>query len=168
MIIVYFLNWKICISLYAVPTCRLFCFQGAIAIIYIIPGDVNTLINYFSFAVWMFYGLTVLALIVMRFTKKDRERPIRVSITSEDISRYLWSPCPGCHTIPVRNLYFRKCKAPGSVWDTNPQFLQLSILALVWFSCWIHKCISVTSLFFPAHAFPYPQKLSDGPEGKGK
>ncbi|KAJ6666045.1 hypothetical protein lerEdw1_000949 [Lerista edwardsae] len=55
-------------------------FYGAIAIIYIIPGDVNTLINYFSFAVWLFYGLTVLGLIVMRFTKKDRERPIQVPI----------------------------------------------------------------------------------------
>ncbi|XP_066493069.1 B(0,+)-type amino acid transporter 1 [Tiliqua scincoides] len=55
-------------------------FYGAVTIIYIIPGDVNTLINYFSFAVWMFYGMTVLGLIVMRFTKKDLERPIRVPI----------------------------------------------------------------------------------------
>ncbi|XP_053126852.1 B(0,+)-type amino acid transporter 1 [Hemicordylus capensis] len=55
-------------------------FYGAITIIYIIPGDVNTLINYFSFAVWIFYGLTVLGLIVMRFTRKEWERPIRVPI----------------------------------------------------------------------------------------
>ncbi|XP_033012533.1 b(0,+)-type amino acid transporter 1-like [Lacerta agilis] len=55
-------------------------FYGAIAIIYIIPGDINTLINYFSFAVWIFYGLTVLGLIVMRFTRKDLERPIRVPL----------------------------------------------------------------------------------------
>lgn len=57
----------------------LFWFQGAIAIIYIIPGDINTLINYFSFAVWIFYGFTVLGLIVMRFTRKELRRPIRVS-----------------------------------------------------------------------------------------
>ncbi|CAI5782592.1 Hypothetical predicted protein [Podarcis lilfordi] len=57
-----------------------FSFQGAVAIIYIIPGDINTLINYFSFAVWIFYGLTVLGLIVMRFTRKDLERPIRVPL----------------------------------------------------------------------------------------
>ncbi|XP_010205985.2 B(0,+)-type amino acid transporter 1 [Colius striatus] len=55
-------------------------FYGVIAIIYIIPGDINTLINYFSFAVWIFYGLTVFSLIVMRFTRKELERPIRVPI----------------------------------------------------------------------------------------
>uniref|UniRef100_A0A8C5J935 b(0,+)-type amino acid transporter 1 n=1 Tax=Junco hyemalis TaxID=40217 RepID=A0A8C5J935_JUNHY len=55
-------------------------FYGAIAIIYVIPGDINSLINYFSFAVWIFYGLTVLALIVMRFTRKELKRPIRVPI----------------------------------------------------------------------------------------
>ncbi|XP_039931170.1 B(0,+)-type amino acid transporter 1 isoform X3 [Hirundo rustica] len=55
-------------------------FYGAIAIIYIIPGDIDTLINYFSFAVWIFYGLTVLALIVMRFTRKELRRPIRIPI----------------------------------------------------------------------------------------
>ncbi|XP_033012535.1 b(0,+)-type amino acid transporter 1-like [Lacerta agilis] len=55
-------------------------FYGAIAIIYIIPGDINTLINYFSFTVWIFYGLTVLGLIVMRFTRKDLERPLRVPL----------------------------------------------------------------------------------------
>ncbi|KAK2529944.1 hypothetical protein Q9233_006329 [Columba guinea] len=55
-------------------------FYGTIAIIYIIPGDINTLINYFSFAVWIFYGLTTLGLIVMRFTKKELKRPIRIPI----------------------------------------------------------------------------------------
>ncbi|XP_028930934.1 B(0,+)-type amino acid transporter 1 isoform X2 [Ornithorhynchus anatinus] len=55
-------------------------FYGIIGIIYIIPGDINTLINYFSFAAWVFYGLTVFALIVMRFTRKDLERPIKVPI----------------------------------------------------------------------------------------
>nr|XP_028596187.1 b(0,+)-type amino acid transporter 1-like isoform X3 [Podarcis muralis] len=55
-------------------------FYGAIAMLYIIPGDINTLINYFSFTVWIFYGLTVLGLIVMRFTRKDLERPIRVPL----------------------------------------------------------------------------------------
>ncbi|XP_007474838.1 B(0,+)-type amino acid transporter 1 isoform X1 [Monodelphis domestica] len=55
-------------------------FYGIIAILYIIPGDINTLINYFSFASWFFYGLTILGLIVMRFTKKDHKRPIKVPI----------------------------------------------------------------------------------------
>uniref|UniRef100_A0A7M4E8D0 b(0,+)-type amino acid transporter 1 n=1 Tax=Crocodylus porosus TaxID=8502 RepID=A0A7M4E8D0_CROPO len=55
-------------------------FYGAITIIYIIPGNIDTLINYFSFAVWIFYGLTVLGLIVMRFTRKELKRPITVPI----------------------------------------------------------------------------------------
>ncbi|XP_062460895.1 B(0,+)-type amino acid transporter 1 isoform X2 [Pezoporus occidentalis] len=53
-------------------------FYGIVAIIYIIPGDIDTLINYCSFAIWIFYGLTVLALIVMRFTRKDLKRPVKI------------------------------------------------------------------------------------------
>ncbi|CAO2625755.1 b(0,+)-type amino acid transporter 1 [Lemmus lemmus] len=55
-------------------------FYGIIAIIYIIPGDINSLVNYFSFAAWLFYGMTILGLVVMRFTRKDLERPIKVPI----------------------------------------------------------------------------------------
>ncbi|XP_069595346.1 B(0,+)-type amino acid transporter 1 [Ranitomeya imitator] len=53
---------------------------GIIGMIYIIPADINTLINYFSFAVWLFYGLTIAGLVVMRFTKKDMKRPIKIPI----------------------------------------------------------------------------------------
>ncbi|XP_073515852.1 B(0,+)-type amino acid transporter 1 [Phyllobates terribilis] len=53
---------------------------GIIGMIYIIPADINTLINYFSFAVWLFYGLTISGLVVMRFTKKDMKRPIKIPI----------------------------------------------------------------------------------------
>ncbi|XP_028733599.1 B(0,+)-type amino acid transporter 1 [Peromyscus leucopus] len=55
-------------------------FYGIIATIYIIPGDINSLVNYFSFAAWLFYGMTILGLVVMRFTRKDLERPIKVPI----------------------------------------------------------------------------------------
>ncbi|XP_045702934.1 B(0,+)-type amino acid transporter 1 [Phyllostomus hastatus] len=55
-------------------------FYGIIATIYIIPGNINSLVNYFSFAAWLFYGMTILGLIVMRFTRKDLERPIKVPI----------------------------------------------------------------------------------------
>ncbi|XP_048788938.1 b(0,+)-type amino acid transporter 1-like isoform X2 [Lagopus muta] len=53
-------------------------FYGATTIIYIISGDINTLVNYFSFAVWIFYGLSVFGLIVMRFKRKELKRPIRI------------------------------------------------------------------------------------------
>ncbi|XP_032833285.1 B(0,+)-type amino acid transporter 1 isoform X3 [Petromyzon marinus] len=55
-------------------------FNGILAIIYIIPADINTLINFFSFAVWIFYGLTMLSFIVMRFTRKELHRPVRVPV----------------------------------------------------------------------------------------
>ncbi|XP_078066904.1 b(0,+)-type amino acid transporter 1 [Mustelus asterias] len=55
-------------------------FNGMLAIIYIIPADINTLINYFSFASWIFYGLTTLSLIVMTFTRKNLKRPVKVPI----------------------------------------------------------------------------------------
>ncbi|TRY82389.1 hypothetical protein DNTS_002481 [Danionella cerebrum] len=55
-------------------------FNGIVSIIYIIPADINTLINYFSFAQWVFYGLTCLALIILRFTRKDLHRPVKVPI----------------------------------------------------------------------------------------
>ncbi|XP_072374201.1 b(0,+)-type amino acid transporter 1 [Scyliorhinus torazame] len=55
-------------------------FNGILAIIYIIPADINTLISFFSFASWIFYGLTTLSLIVMRFTRKELKRPVKVPI----------------------------------------------------------------------------------------
>lgn len=55
-------------------------FNGFLALVYIIPTDINTLINYFSFAQWLFYGLTALALIVMRFTRKELPRPVKVPV----------------------------------------------------------------------------------------
>ncbi|XP_062923063.1 b(0,+)-type amino acid transporter 1 [Mobula hypostoma] len=55
-------------------------FNGFLAIIYIIPADIDILINYFSFASWIFYGLTVFSLIVMRFTRKSLKRPVKVPI----------------------------------------------------------------------------------------
>uniref|UniRef100_A0A3B3DGU4 b(0,+)-type amino acid transporter 1 n=1 Tax=Oryzias melastigma TaxID=30732 RepID=A0A3B3DGU4_ORYME len=55
-------------------------FNGILSFFYILPADINTLINYFSFAQWAFYGLTALSLIVMRFTRKELHRPVRVPI----------------------------------------------------------------------------------------
>jgi len=38
----------------------------------------ETLINYFSFAAWVFYGGTVAALLWLRYKKPDMERPYKV------------------------------------------------------------------------------------------
>ena len=50
-------------------------------------GDIENLIDAFSAATWVFYGLSFLGLIIMRFTHKKKRRPYKVcqgkrSITS--------------------------------------------------------------------------------------
>ncbi|XP_007887564.1 b(0,+)-type amino acid transporter 1 [Callorhinchus milii] len=55
-------------------------FNGMLAIIYIIPADLTTLLNYFSFSVWIFYGLTSFSLIYLHFARKDLERPVKVPV----------------------------------------------------------------------------------------
>lgn len=65
-----FLAWFSFISTYR---------QAVLAICMIIPGNIGSLIDFFSFTAWLFYGATFLALIVMRHTKKDLRRPYKVS-----------------------------------------------------------------------------------------
>ena len=50
------------------------------SLIFIIPGDIFSLIDFFSFAVWFFYGLTMIALVIMRFwgPQSQIERPLKV------------------------------------------------------------------------------------------
>ena len=44
----------------------------------IVAGDIGSLIDFFSFTVWIFYGMAMAALIVMRRTKPDAPRPYKV------------------------------------------------------------------------------------------
>ena len=55
-------------------------FKALIALIMIIPdaSSFTTLIDYFTFASWIFYGLTFLSIIVLRIRKPDWERPYKV------------------------------------------------------------------------------------------
>ena len=48
-------------------------------------SDVGTLIDFFSFAIWTFYGLTFLSTIVLRWRRPDMERPFKVSKSTEQI-----------------------------------------------------------------------------------
>ena len=52
--------------------------QGVIAIAMMIPSDFNQLVNYFSFASWLVYGLTAMGVLVLRITQRDAIRPIKV------------------------------------------------------------------------------------------
>lgn len=55
-------------------------FHSIIAIFMILAGDIPSLIKFFSFTVWIFYGGAMLAVIVMRFTKPRFPRPYKVPI----------------------------------------------------------------------------------------
>jgi L-type amino acid transporter 9 len=52
--------------------------QGVIALLFILVGDIEALIEFASFLIWFFYGSAVVALLVMRKTKPDLHRPYRV------------------------------------------------------------------------------------------
>lgn len=49
-----------------------------LACLMVLMGDIFALIDFFSFAAWLFYGLTMAALLLMRYTQKDAYRPYRV------------------------------------------------------------------------------------------
>lgn len=44
----------------------------------VLYGTIDSLIDFFSFTAWMFYGGAMLALIVMRYTKPSYPRPYKV------------------------------------------------------------------------------------------
>ncbi|XP_069700887.1 b(0,+)-type amino acid transporter 1-like [Periplaneta americana] len=52
--------------------------QGLLAFLFIIAGDITSLIDFASFLIWIFYGGAMVALLLMRRTKKDAVRPYKV------------------------------------------------------------------------------------------
>jgi L-type amino acid transporter 9 len=50
-----------------------------LALLFIVSGDIKSLIAFSTFLVWMFYGFAMVALVVMRKTKEDANRPYKVS-----------------------------------------------------------------------------------------
>ncbi|XP_045191562.2 b(0,+)-type amino acid transporter 1-like [Mercenaria mercenaria] len=53
---------------------------GIISILMVIPSDIGSLIDFFSFAAWMFYGLAVFCVVILRFRQPHADRPIKVFI----------------------------------------------------------------------------------------
>lgn len=54
-------------------------FQSLIAVAMVLYGTIDSLIDFFSFTAWIFYGGAMLALIVMRYTKPHAPRPYKVT-----------------------------------------------------------------------------------------
>ncbi|XP_068136308.1 b(0,+)-type amino acid transporter 1-like [Hyperolius riggenbachi] len=55
-------------------------FTSAIALIMIIPADFSSIVNFFSFTAWLFYGITISGLIYMKIKQPDIPRPYKVPI----------------------------------------------------------------------------------------
>ncbi|CAG2168455.1 unnamed protein product [Oppiella nova] len=58
-------------------------FNAFLSILMVIPGNIESLIDFFSFTAWMFYGATMLALIILRYKSpyKDKSRPYKVHLS---------------------------------------------------------------------------------------
>lgn len=69
-----------------------FILQSIIAVAMVLSGTIDSLIDFFSFTAWIFYGGAMLALIVMRFTKPNHPRPYKVcnwALFNRDIFSYM-------------------------------------------------------------------------------
>ncbi|ESO90786.1 hypothetical protein LOTGIDRAFT_122747, partial [Lottia gigantea] len=51
-----------------------------VTLIFVFVGDISGLIDLFSFAVWMFYFLTFVSLLILRYTKRNTPRTYKVPI----------------------------------------------------------------------------------------
>lgn len=52
------------------------------SLLFLIPGDFDLLLNAFSFTAWTFYGMSAIAVIVLRYRRKDLPTPYKVGICS--------------------------------------------------------------------------------------
>ena len=52
------------------------------AVVLIIPGNIFSLIDFFSFTAWLFYGATMACVLILRCTRPNDPRPYRVSSLS--------------------------------------------------------------------------------------
>ena len=68
-------------------------FQCVIAVAMVIPSDIFTLIDFFSFSAWIFYGLTMVSLLVLRWKEPNMERPFKVHSLSSAVHHglILWA-----------------------------------------------------------------------------
>uniref|UniRef100_A0A2S2Q744 B(0,+)-type amino acid transporter 1 n=1 Tax=Sipha flava TaxID=143950 RepID=A0A2S2Q744_9HEMI len=53
--------------------------QGLLTLVCLLSGDIISLIEFASFLSWLFYGISMVALLVLRYTKRDVKRPFKVN-----------------------------------------------------------------------------------------
>ena len=78
-------------------------FQAFVGICTVIPGDLSTLIDFYSFSLWLFYGATMVALLYLRYKEPDLVRPYKVATIQSCASLnwiYFRFQC-GCTPVPV-------------------------------------------------------------------
>lgn len=56
--------------------------QHPLTMIMLFSGDLYSLLNFLSFARWLFMGLVVAGLIYLRYKRPDMHRPFKVAWTS--------------------------------------------------------------------------------------
>ncbi|XP_050389996.1 large neutral amino acids transporter small subunit 1 isoform X2 [Patella vulgata] len=55
-------------------------FMGALSMMYLFSSDIYALINYVGFATWLSIGMSIVALLVLRKTQPNLNRPIKVHL----------------------------------------------------------------------------------------
>ncbi|XP_039993829.1 b(0,+)-type amino acid transporter 1 [Xiphias gladius] len=55
-------------------------FTTVISLVVLIPGDFQSIVNFFSFTAWFFYAITLSGLLYLKIKKPDLPRPYRVPI----------------------------------------------------------------------------------------
>ncbi|XP_056281604.1 b(0,+)-type amino acid transporter 1 [Pseudoliparis swirei] len=55
-------------------------FTTVVSLLVLIPGDFQSIVNFFSFTAWFFYGITLSGLIYLKIKKPELPRPYRVPI----------------------------------------------------------------------------------------
>ncbi|XP_028293398.1 b(0,+)-type amino acid transporter 1 [Gouania willdenowi] len=55
-------------------------FTTLISLVMLIPGDFQSIVNYFSFTAWFFYAITLCGLLYLRIKKPELPRPYKVPI----------------------------------------------------------------------------------------
>ncbi|KAK5916390.1 hypothetical protein CgunFtcFv8_011379 [Champsocephalus gunnari] len=55
-------------------------FTTVVSLLVLIPGDFQSIVNFFSFTAWFFYGITLSGLVYLKIKKPELPRPFKVPI----------------------------------------------------------------------------------------